>query len=233
MIGEHTRRAHRLWKLWTDSDHGLAAMLALLALYIFVIYPLVGADAIDGGLVSISFSLILVAGIVATATHHMIRIGVVVLTTVALAAHWAHVVIGGRDAHIVATAAALVFFAVQAWHLSIRVFGRGTVNIYRILGAVAVYLVIGLLWANAYLLLYLLNPESMRFAPGSQRFEPPISEMVYYSFVTLTTVGYGDIVPVHPFARSLANLEGLIGQLYPAILLARLVTQYQGHRPKD
>lgn len=233
MIREHARRAHGLWKMWTDSDHGLAALLVLLALYIFVIYPLMGADVMDGGLVSISFSLILVAGIVATASHHAIRIGVVTLTAITMAAHWAHVVIGGRDAHIVATAAALAFFAVQTWHLSIRVFGRGTVNIYRILGAVAVYLVIGLLWANAYLLLYLINPEAIRFTPGSQRFEPPISEMVYYSFVTLTTVGYGDIVPVHPFARSLANLEGLVGQLYPAILLARLVTQYQGQRHKE
>jgi hypothetical protein len=46
----------------------------------------------------------------------------------------------------------------------------------------------------------------------------------HFSFVTLTSVGYGDIVPVHPYARSLANVEAIIGQLYPATLLARLVT---------
>ena len=46
--------------------------------------------------------------------------------------------------------------------------------------------------------------------------------MTYFSFVTLTTVGYGDILPVHPLARSLANLEAIIGQLYPATLLAGL-----------
>jgi hypothetical protein len=48
--------------------------------------------------------------------------------------------------------------------------------------------------------------------------------LIYFSFVTLTTIGYGDIVPVHPYARGLANLEAVIGQLYPATLLARLVT---------
>ena len=48
--------------------------------------------------------------------------------------------------------------------------------------------------------------------------------MIYFSFATLTSVGYGDIVPVHPTARALANLEGIIGQLFPATLLARLVT---------
>ncbi len=50
------------------------------------------------------------------------------------------------------------------------------------------------------------------------------SSVIYFSFVTLTSVGYGDIVPVHPVARALANLEGIIGQLFPATLLARMVT---------
>jgi hypothetical protein len=50
------------------------------------------------------------------------------------------------------------------------------------------------------------------------------SSILYFSFVTLTSVGYGDIVPVQPFVRALCNLEAIIGQLYPATLLARLVT---------
>jgi hypothetical protein len=51
-----------------------------------------------------------------------------------------------------------------------------------------------------------------------------LAELLYFSLSTLTTSGYGDIVPVHPFVRSLANLESVIGQLYPATFLARLVT---------
>ena len=50
------------------------------------------------------------------------------------------------------------------------------------------------------------------------------SELFYLSFVTLTTTGYGDVVPLHPLARSLCNIEAVVGQLYPATLLARLVT---------
>ena len=51
-----------------------------------------------------------------------------------------------------------------------------------------------------------------------------IGNLIYFSFVTLTTIGYGDVVPLHPYARGLANVEAIIGQLYPATLLARLVT---------
>jgi hypothetical protein len=57
---------------------------------------------------------------------------------------------------------------------------------------------------------------------------PP--DLVYFSFETLTTVGFGDIVPVHPFARSLSNLEAILGQLYPATLLARMVSLEVGSR---
>ena len=54
------------------------------------------------------------------------------------------------------------------------------------------------------------------------------SDLVYFSFTTLTTLGYGDIMPVHPIARSLSNVEAIIGQVYPATLLARLVSLGQG-----
>ena len=56
------------------------------------------------------------------------------------------------------------------------------------------------------------------------------SDLIYFSFVTLTTTGYGDVFPLHPIARSLCNLEAVIGQLYPATLLARLVTLEMAHR---
>jgi hypothetical protein len=69
----------------------------------------------------------------------------------------------------------------------------------------------------------LLVPRSLS---GVSVAEAPklLSDLIYFSFSTLTTVGYGDIVPVHPIARSLSSVEAIIGQLYPATLLARLVT---------
>lgn len=228
MIKHHLTETRRRWRDYIDSDRGLSALLVLLIAYIFFVYPLLGNEAL-GGWVSIIFSLILVAGIFATASHHVVRIGIVVLALIALASHWANVLLGGQVAHMIAASAAVVFFIVQVWFLTMRVFGDGEVTINRILGAVAVYLLLGLLWAEAYVVVFLAVPGAFQFSPAT---DPPVAEMVYFSFVTLTTLGYGDITAVHPFARSLVMMEGLVGQLYPAILLARLVTQYQGRKQK-
>jgi hypothetical protein len=230
MIGHHLRRAHGRLRWYTDSDHGLAALLVLLTLYVFVVYPLDQGDPLVGGIASVAFSLILVAGVVATATHHAVRLGVVIVALIGLTTHWSNVVLSGRVDHMVSAAAAVVFFATQTWFLLQRVFATGTVNAYRIMGAIAAYIVLGLLWANAYTLVYLIDPAAFQFSTPAAG-EPPTSEMLYFSFVTLTTVGYGDITAVNPIARSLVMLQALVGQLYPAVLLARLVTEYQG-RPK-
>jgi hypothetical protein len=107
-----------------------------------------------------------------------------------------------------------------------RVFQDGAVTRARVQGAVAAYLLIGLVWANFYRLCYLLLPGSFQIAapaPG-QPFQPIDSQLTYFSYVTLTTLGYGDIVPIHPTPRMLAILEALVGQLFPATLLARLVS---------
>jgi hypothetical protein len=94
------------------------------------------------------------------------------------------------------------------------------------MGAVAAYLLIGMVWSLAYYLVTLWIPEAFSvqgsFAPGGR--ESLQSQLFYFSFVTLTTLGYGDIVAVHPIVRMLVILEGVIGQLFPAILIARLVS---------
>jgi hypothetical protein len=90
------------------------------------------------------------------------------------------------------------------------------------MGAVILYLSIGLIFANVYdAAALLLHPSFSTLAVGRGR---TLSQLLYFSLSTLTTTGFGDIAPVHPFVRSLANLEAVIGQLFPATLLARLVT---------
>jgi hypothetical protein len=112
-----------------------------------------------------------------------------------------------------------------------RVFAPGEVNSHRLIGAVDAFLLVGLTWAYVYDLLETLRPGSFTGVHGASHGSYPA--LLYFSFVTLTTVGYGDISPVSSAARALCNLESLVGVLYPAILIGRLLTkQGAGHGPE-
>jgi len=103
------------------------------------------------------------------------------------------------------------------------VFGAGRITYHRIVGAILLYLLIAVAFAGLFAVVGLSIPDAFKgiaFEDDSTL----ASSLFYLSFVTLTSTGYGDIVPVHPLARSLCNIESVIGQLYPATILARLVT---------
>jgi voltage-gated potassium channel Kch len=116
----------------------------------------------------------------------------------------------------------LVGYATLSWILFQQIFRPGPITGRRVQAAIAIYLLIGLLWASAYRLTSKENPKafggSAEISTGSSSID-----WYYFSFVTLTTVGYGDLVPVSRVARSLATGEALTGQLYLAVLIARLV----------
>ena len=109
------------------------------------------------------------------------------------------------------------------------IFAPGRVNYHRVTGGVLLYLSIGLIFVALFGFVALLVPNAFNnVAPVQGNFG--IGNLIYFSFVTLTTIGYGDVVPLHHYARGLANVEAIIGQLYPATLLARLVTLELGSR---
>ena len=107
-------------------------------------------------------------------------------------------------------------------------FAPGPITLHRVIGAVVLYLTIG----HRHLPLAFpagLRPHTGGAArhrrPGKARYRL-FSSILYFSLVTLTSTGYGDILPIHPIARSLANLESILGQIYPVTLVAALMTQH-------
>jgi Ion channel len=110
------------------------------------------------------------------------------------------------------------------------VFAPGRVTYHRIIGAILVYLSVALIFVALYTIIGMLVPKA--FSGILFEDNPALaSNVIYFSFVTLTSTGYGDVFPIHPVARSLCNLETIVGQLYPATLLARLVTlEIEGRR---
>ena len=101
-------------------------------------------------------------------------------------------------------------------------FAPGRITYHRIMGAILLYLTIGV----TFVALHLRGLADSGFIFGHALKDTPTfaSTMVYFSFGTLTTAGSADISPLYPIARSLTNVEAMIGQLYPATLLARIVT---------
>jgi hypothetical protein len=118
----------------------------------------------------------------------------------------------------------ILAFLALIWVVAHAVYAPGRITFHRLQGAIVIYLSLATIFAAAYGLIWELNPGA--FANLVPRMVDPeeVATMLYFSLTTLTTTGYGDIVPVDPFARSLANLESVIGPFYLAITVARLVT---------
>jgi hypothetical protein len=104
------------------------------------------------------------------------------------------------------------------------VFASGKVTFHRVIGAVLLYLNIGIVFAALFTFVAIVEQNAFAGLGELHDDLTVAANLIYFSFVTLSSVGYGDIAPLHPFARGLANVEAIIGQLYPATLLARLVT---------
>ena len=121
-------------------------------------------------------------------------------------------------------AVALCFCSLVVWEL-LRFALRATrVNNEVLCASIAAYLMLGLIFAFGYMLTANLNPQAFAFTvPGAGKPVMNGQTAFYYSYVTLSTVGYGDIVPVSPLARTMSMTEAITGLLYTAVLIARLV----------
>jgi len=196
-------------RFWTD-DRGLSIFLA--ALVAAIVVPALVPVGLPGRLVGDALvSLMLVSGVAAVADRPPAVLIVSVITVAALSVRWTNWLFPTADLEVWREISTLVI---------LMVLRRGPITARRIQGAIAVYLLLGFIWGQAYELVALCYPGAFAGAVDGGGSLP----WTYYSFVTLTTVGYGDIMPVHPLARAVAVLEALTGQLYLAIMLARLVS---------
>jgi hypothetical protein len=217
-----------LLRFWA-ADRGLSLFLALLVAVVFVL-PVFGRLGPLGSLAgNIAFSALLVAGALTLPERRWLRWFVPPIAAIALLIRWTSVVTASDDLAAWRELSSLVTLLLFTAVVVGQVFRSGPVTHHRILGAVAVYLLLGLMWASAYALLYQLRPDAFAGALGEALIP---QTWIYYSFITLATVGYGDITPVHPVARSLAIAEALTGQLYLAITLAHLVALRVGMHGK-
>ena len=217
---DDARRTH-LERLRGLRNSGMAVLLALLAGTIFVV-PMVVPEGETWEVFSDAIlMLILASGIAAVVDHRRLAITLAILSVVAISVRWMEWVAPASLLPALRETSTLVALLVLASAVAINVFATGHRISERIFGAIVLYLLIGLMFAVTYAFVAQIAPAAFE---EHTRMVSAFSEWVYFSFVTLTTVGFGDITPLTRAARALTILEALIGQLYPAIIIARLVS---------
>ncbi|QDV47645.1 Ion channel [Stieleria neptunia] len=200
----------------------LIALISILVLQSFVSSD----DRLQRVLLNAMFLIVVLSAMRSLACSKIRMWATIVLGVAAYALSWidevhsSRLVTGSTDVCFIA------IFVLLISSLAEHVFGEGPVDANRIIGAISIYFLIGLAWAFLYALIELIDPGSFQSNASSTFGETRpgfVAEFIYFSNVTLTTLGYGDVTPVSRPARMLATLQAMIGQLYVAIVIARLV----------
>lgn len=205
-------------------DPLLTALTTMLAVLLFVVSPLQVSGIMAAHYFGLVFAVVLIAAVFIVSRSWLAVAAILVALALVLAATALRL----RHPSVINIYLDPIAWMVTGVTLSLvvarAVFARGRVTYHRFIGAVLLYMTIGVVFVAAFRLAELLIPNASR-GIGELRDNLAVAgNLIYFSFVTMTSVGYGDIIPVHPYARSLANSEAIIGQLCPATLLARLVT---------
>ena len=199
-----------------------AALLVTL-LVLIVVSPLVPLED-SWFIIELLFDAILLAGVysVGPSKH---RWPFLVLTVVTLAVRWGELLSGVAGLDVSALTLTVIWLFYALWIIVAHLFARQDVTVDTILGAVITYLLAAVAFGTLFQIIELQSPGSFSGVSEALRQDRAhlSNAMMYFSLVCITTMGYGDIVPLSDLARPLAVLEGVFGQLYLAVMIARLV----------
>lgn len=199
-------------------------------LLIFLLYPFAQGSILGVRLLDIILSAILLSGVYAVSHRKQFLIIALLLALPTLAIHWSRYFLTVPFAFFAAESMTALFFIFTGSIIVVHVFRGDEVTANKIAGAICVYLLIGLTWGIFFALIEDFWPGS--FMIGHGRMEAKVPQMMYYSFVNLTTLGYGDITPLAAHARTLSIVEAIVGQMYLVVLVARLVGLHIVHSAK-
>lgn len=215
--------------VWADRVHRyrFRVLLASLILLLAVVPLTVGTPLFDP-IFGISITLVVLSGLLAMQRERLLLLLAALLGVSALLSRWIAILFPSAETSLVTTLVPFFFFAFFVIFLLRAVVTADEVTSDVIAGALSVYLLLGLTWSLLYQSLALVDQSA--FSVGSALADTgPLTLMdyLYYSFITLATVGYGDITPVAPAAQFFAYAEAVLGVLYVAVLVARLVSAYR------
>jgi len=229
MIGKQNESTFRYFAQFWSEEWKMTGFLVALIFDTLIVYPLVSAVSSSVRIQIINIlviSAVFLLGLFAVTRHKITRVVFGGIFIIVISVHFLHFIF--RASWLLGWDILLSLLLVIAYlgFILTYVYQEGPVTRQRLEGAVAAYLLITMAFALGYILISFLIPGAFKFPDKPPKIDDPRFGYIfhYFSISTITTLGYGDIIPVHPFARTLATIEALVGQLYPAILLARLVS---------
>ena len=198
----------------------LASLLALLLLS-----PMLDGGAVGSLLLTGLFTLVLIAAVFASSGRRATLIAALALAVPWLYLSWLHPLWRVEAADVIASLLLIALGLLVLVLVLARVIRAGRVGADSLCGAIAVYLLIAVVWAVSYGVIETLVPGSFELTDPA--LTTPWNQLLYFSLVTLTTLGYGDITPVSAIAQVWSALEAMAGTLYLTVLIARLVSLYR------
>lgn len=212
--------AARFW----EQECNPTALLVMLVLTLFVVTPLASSALIGSEIMLCFVAVLTITGVAAVSGSRSMLIVVMVLAASGIGLDWVAHFESHTLLRVLDDLLRLAFVLMLAVIVTVRVFRPGNITHHRVQGAICVYLLAGMAWAYSFSILLAFDHSALHIPENYETASVRTGLIRYFSFVTLTTLGYGDIVPVSPIARSLAASEALFGQLYPAIMIARLIS---------
>ncbi len=219
------------------SLKGRYAAILLATLSLFVLAPLLPSDRLIPWELTLVTLLVFFSSLRALWTSRTMLLIVGFLGAAFLVVETLEPLLDENGAPVATDILGFAFQFTICFGILYDIFGREKVTADTVYGASAVYLLLGLAFARLFLLIEHLDPGAFAVndvlaAELEQEGWRHSGVMQYFSLVTLTTIGYGDISPVSPLARNLAAVEGVIGQLFIAAVVARLVSLYTPSRQR-
>ena len=221
---------------WT-KESGLSGMFVLLVAMHFVIIPLFGSYSSFMVIINVFWMLFLIAGIIVLSKSKKQTLLLVIIPFLFVIFNWIMVFEKTPFVLLADIILTIATFGLLIVLVLAKVFEPGPITEYRVIGSIVVYMILANLWSVIYQFIYQHIPGAFQITLPPFESNTLEANFLYFSYITITTTGYGDIFPLHPFARAMVQIEAIIGVLYPVILIGRLVSDANEnkvkHKPKE
>jgi Ion channel len=209
---------------WTE-EKGLTSMFILLCVSNFLIIPFFTRENVLIYLIVRAFWFILLfTGILTLAENRSLMRKLTIIPILLLIVSLVKLLLDNIILDYIELLVMLGVFALLIYMVLEKVFEDGSITIHRVIGSILAYMLIGNVWGQVFQFIYIHVPGSLQVPEVYAATGVPSSVFLYFSYTTLTTTGYGDLLPVHSITRTLVIVEQLIGVLYPVVLIGRLVS---------